>query len=369
MKILQIINNLGSGGAEKLLSEIAPLMEEKGHIVEILLLKKENSIYIEELESFGIKVSYLHLNKTYTLKNLIEMKKYINNGNFDIINVHLFPGLYFISFLSLLKLINNKIIYTRHYNKSSRTSNFIFRKIDKFVYSAYDKIIAITDNVKENIINEKNISKEKIIVIENGVDITKFNKPITNQDLLYPSFNKSDIVLVMIGRFTHTKDQKTVIKSLEFLDNNVNLVLVGEGILIEENKQLAKKLNLSNRVHFLGLRKDIPQILHQSDIGILSSKLEGMPISALEIFASNIPFLGSNVKGINDLFKDIENKEDFLFEYENEKELSLKINTLIKNEKQQLLNKNVCKKIVEQYSLSNMVDRYLQTYKNLQEGN
>ena len=141
MKILQIINNLGSGGAEKLIVDFVPLMRDKGHDVEVLLLQKKGSIYIDELKQNGIEVTWLSLDKRYSLSHILKIRNFINKGGFDIINVHLFPSLYFVGILSILKLINSNIIYTRHYTKSSRTNNVIFKKIDQTVNTDLPDII------------------------------------------------------------------------------------------------------------------------------------------------------------------------------------------------------------------------------------
>ena len=64
---------------------------------------------------------------------------------------------------------------------------------------------------------------------------------------------------------------------------------------------MVSELNLQNLIHFLGFRKDVPEILRLSDIGVLSSNWEGMPLSGIEVMAAGIPFIGSDVPGIKDL--------------------------------------------------------------------
>ena len=365
MKILQIINNLGSGGAEKLIVDFVPLMRDKGHEVEVLLLQKKGSIYIDELKQNGIEVTWLSLDKRYSLSHILKIRNFINKGGFDIINVHLFPSLYFVGILSILKLINSNIIYTRHYTKSSRTNNVIFKKIDQIIYKGYDNIIAITGRVEKSIIEERKADSDRIKVVGNGVDINKFSKSRAIElSTLYNTYHNNHKVITMIGRFSVTKDQGTLIKAIEKLPDFVNLVLVGEGELIESNKELVRELDIEDRVHFVGMRKDVSEILKASDVGVLSSKMEGMPVSALEIFASGTPFIGSDVLGINELFSDYDS-ENILFEYQDSEALSILINDLIENNITQKNNINICNKIVKKFSLEKMVEEYLEVYRIL----
>lgn len=77
----------------------------------------------------------------------------------------------------------------------------------------------------------------------------------------------------------------------------MHLLCVGTGPLLEEHRKYCEKNNLSSRVHFLGLRNDIPQILKASDVIVLSSEHEGFSLSMLEAMASGRPFIASDVPG------------------------------------------------------------------------
>ena len=362
MKILQIINNLGSGGAEKLISDFVPLMKEKGHKVEVLLLQKKGSIYIDDLESKGVRVTCISEYRLYSINHILNLRSFINNNQFDLINVHLFPTLYYLGLLSLLGTIKPKIIYTRHYTKSKRTHNIIYSALDRFIYKGYDKVIAISDSVKEEIINEGKASEDNIEVISNGVDIDKFtNSTPIEMNKLYSTYKSNHKIITMVGRFSQTKDQETLIRAIDKLPKNINLILVGEGALMDTHKELVKNLDIVNRVHFLGLRKDVDKILRASDIGVLSSKMEGMPVSALEIFASEIPFIGSNVSGIKDIFSGFDSGTS-LFKYQDTNALAKLISDLLKDDSMRYKNIKISQKIASNFSLEKMVESYLNLY-------
>src|SRR5690606_16281012 len=92
------------------------------------------------------------------------------------------------------------------------------------------------------------------------------NKDQVNKTYNY--FSKSDFILIQVSSFREQKDQETLIKSLLHLPNNIKLLLVGDGKLRSEKESLVENLGLTNRVLFLGNRKDIPELLHYSDVCI-----------------------------------------------------------------------------------------------------
>ena len=108
---------------------------------------------------------------------------------------------------------------------------------------------------------------------------------------------------MMTGRFSKAKDHTTLVKSLKLLPYNYKLLLVGEGELKKNIEILIKKINLENRVIFLGFRNDIPELMKTVDINILSSNWEGFGLVAVEGMASGRPFIGSDVDGMNDVIR------------------------------------------------------------------
>ncbi|KOF08617.1 hypothetical protein AC739_19480, partial [Planococcus glaciei] len=98
MKILQIIGNLSSGGAEKFVKDLSIEFNRIKNIkIDILLLTDEKSVYIDELRRNNINVHVIPLKKMLSPLNIIYIKNYIKEGNYDIVHSHLFPSLYWTS--------------------------------------------------------------------------------------------------------------------------------------------------------------------------------------------------------------------------------------------------------------------------------
>jgi len=364
MRILQIINNLGSGGAEKLISEFVPVMRDRGVHVEVLLLQRNGSLYIDHLERAGIKVTVLSESSLYSLKHIWSIRNYIRKGKFDVVHVHIFPSLYFAGLASLLGIGKSKLVFTEHSTHNNRRGKLLYQLIDKFIYSRYQVVIGITNEVTEKVKEHLNLKNIQYTTIGNGIDLSAFCKPNTlAPSQLYCNYSKYDRIITMVGRFTEAKDQATLIRAIVKLPEYAHLLLLGEGPLRGEMEELVNSLDLGNRVHFLGFRSDIPDVLRISDIGVLSSNWEGMPLSAIEIMAAGIPFVGSRVPGIKDLVELKDDGAGILFECGNSDELAEKLNLLLSDNEHYYSVASACKARSKEYSVESMVEGYLEVYK------
>lgn len=367
MKILHVINNLGSGGAEKLIEQTLPLMNKVNDIdVEVLLLTDKKNIFDKKLKEKRIRISIAPFRSIYSIRNIFYIRNYIVKGKYDVVHVHLFPSQYWVSLAAKMILKNKpKFITTEHNTYNRRRSKKYFKLIDNIIYSSYDKIISISDKTQENLISWLEIDGKKIgkfTTVENGIDLTKFsNANPYEKRRINNNFDENTKLICMIGRFCEQKDQQTLIKTMKILSESVHLLLIGEGPLKQKNQDLAEQLEVNNRVHFLGFRDDVERILKTSDIVVLSSNWEGLSLASIEGMACGKPFIASRVEGL----KDIVGGYGILFEQGNEDELSKIIIELL--DKRDFYNEvtDRCLERAECYDVNNMVDKLLSVYTSL----
>jgi len=320
MKILHIINNLSKGGAEKLLSLLLPKLNKINNLeIDVLLITDEGSIklYKDLISQSGIKIHQLNCGLYEFLKVASKLFKFFEANKFDIIHVHLFPCFYYIPFVQCFSKVKTKLFFTEHSTKNKRSNSFFGRKVDWFFYSRYDKVVAIGDAVKSALI-ARGINEKKIIVIENGIDLSLYKKIVKN-DYLFK--------IGMVGRLNSPKNQKVIIKALKFLPQNIVLLLAGDGKEKNVLSDLAMDLGLQDRVVFLGFIDDVNLFFKKIDIHILSSKWEGFGLSAVESMACGIPTIASDVPGLSNVVFD----GGILFKENDENDLAQKIKDLYGN--------------------------------------
>jgi glycosyltransferase involved in cell wall biosynthesis len=360
MKIVHIINSLESGGAEKLLLDTLPLYNNKKIVTDLIVLNGSDYPFLRALRSLnccsihslGLHSAY---NPLYLFKIIPFLKKY------DVAHVHLFPSQYWVVIAKFLSGSKIKLVYTEHSSSGKRIKSSFFRKTDPFFYRQYDRVIAISENVAK-VVQQHSGLNATIEIISNGVLVDTFKNSIPAQKTaFFPNSSSALKIVLQVASFKEPKDQKTVIRSLAHLPSEVQLVLVGEGILKQECVTLAKELGLEDRVLFLGIRIDVPQLLKMADIVVLSSNYEGFSLAAVEGMASGIPVIASNVDALTTIVKGA----GILFKAGDELQLAAEIEKLLANE---LYYQDIVRNGLEraaQYDIHFMVDKHIKMYKKL----
>ncbi|MDH2207305.1 MULTISPECIES: glycosyltransferase family 4 protein [unclassified Empedobacter] len=351
---MQIIDSLAIGGAEKLIVETVPLLVAKGNQVDVVLLNGEKTHLYKELEAlncctiFTLGTSYY--NPIYILKLIPFFYKY------DVVHVHLFPAQYFAAIARLFCFKKVKLFFTEHNTSNRRLENKKFRLIEKLIYACYDNVICITEEVKSVLKEKLNLSNNKLLVIENGVNLNNVNTSIKyNRELFNYSVN--DKILIMVAGFREQKDQDSVIKALKLLPEDYKLLLIGDGARRPILEDLVETLQLQDRVTFLGIRNDVYALMKMCDIAILSSHWEGFGLVAVEAMASGIPLIASDVNGL----AQVVDGGGLLFEPSNVEDLISKILKL--NDPflyQQTINN--CLEKSKKYDINLMVDELINLY-------
>lgn len=358
MKVLQITNSLMSGGAEKLIAETSIRYTNKGIDTDILLMDGTKTSFYQSVSAHkNITIIGLGERKNiYNPLNIFRIIKYFKK--YDIIHVHLFPALYWVAFAKIISFSNKKLIVTEHNSTNRRRNNPILKFIDKIVYPQYHTIVTISEAVDKNIREHLNGKHSNFKKINNGIDLATFENaiPYTKSEL---NFKESDKLIIQVSSFTPQKDQKTLIKLLKELPEAFQLILVGDGVLIDEHKELAQKIGVENRVYFLGLRSDVPRLLKSADFVILSSNYEGLSLSSVEGMACGKPFLASDAPGLNEV---VENAGVLFpigdYSYLKERILELTHNT----EKYNEVAKK-CQSRAKDFDINLMINKHIELYK------
>ncbi len=358
MRILIVINSLATGGAEKLILDSIPIFQKKGIQVELLLLTGSPTPFLEQL--YQISNVRLHILGTSGVYNpLLIFKILAYSKRFDLIHVHLFPSLYWVAIAKMISGSRTKLIFTEHNTKNRRDTPF-FKWIDRIIYHKYARIITISNEVKESLHKRMKSIISKTVLIHNGIDVQKINHatPAPREEF---SFSNQDKIIIQVSSFTNQKDQPTAIRALNHLEKDVHLVLVGNGPTMIQCKELAKDLDVTERVHFLGLRIDVANLLKMSDFVLLSSHFEGLSLSCLEGMASGRPFIASDVKGLSGVVKDA----GLLFPEGDHQQLAKIITTLRSDKEIYDRTASDCLNRANKYSIETMVNQHIELYSQL----
>ncbi len=351
MKIIQIIDSLEAGGAERMAVNYANALSNTIEFSGIIVTRKEGILKSE----INCKVDYLFLNKTKAIdfKAIFILSNYCKKNKINIIHAH--TSSFFLACLVKIIYFKVKIIWHDHYGLSDfldvRKSTVL--KISSVLFFG---IITVNQNLKDwalkklsckNVINLPNFTT----VIDNEEEVTilkGFNdKRILCLANLRVQKNHSFLLSIAKRIIQIHPDWSFHIVGKDFNDNYSNEI---------KNKTI--KLNLNKHVFFYDSKKDIQNIINQSEICILTSQSEGLPISLLEYGLFNKPVVVTNVGEISTIIENDIN--GFIVEKDNENAYFNSLVILIENEKKRKEFGNLLhEKIINNHSENSIIDKYI----------
>ncbi|MDU6807959.1 MAG: glycosyltransferase family 1 protein [Clostridium sp.] len=297
-RLLCILSNMNTGGAETFLMKLYRNLDKNKYQMDFCVNSKKN-FYDDEIKNMGGRIYTIPTKSESPIKSFCGIKNIVKENKYQYvmrINEHS------LSVIDLLaaKAGGAKRLIMRSSNASSGSKkSIILHKLFKFLPMYIPDVkIAPSKLAAEYTFGKKAVNTGKVIILYNGVDIDlfKFNDDIRN--LYRKKFKLEDkLVIGHIGRFNEQKNHKfliSVFKKIREKQNNAVLMLIGEGNLEQEIKKQVKELSLSDSVLFLGVRKDISQLLLAMDGFLFPSFYEGMPNTVIEAQTTGLPCIVSD---------------------------------------------------------------------------
>lgn len=305
-RILLIIDQIHTGGAEKILLDFRKYLLSKGHIVEVY------SLYFSSPEyTFGChkNCTNIFLKAFQQLKIYINIRRYIKKYQPD----------YIYSFLDRSNILT--ALLPQKYKKClsvhnvlsiqySKLSTRLFKIVKKLIETTYNRhgniIIAVSEQVKTDLIKNFNIKNNLIRVINNYTDKSYIIKR-SEEDINEIKLDKNYKYILNIGRLSKQKAQWKLLKALKYLhttfpNTKIKLIILGEGDLKTDLLRLSKLLKLNDLVYILPFNSNPFKFIKQVDLFVLPSIFEGCPIILSEVIALEVPFIGSQKAVPKELF-------------------------------------------------------------------
>lgn len=241
---------------------------------------------------------------TQTLVAYNQLKKLFANEHFDLVHTHTPVG----SVLTRLaarkyRKLGTKVIYTAHgfhfYEGSSKSSWLLWYPIERYMTRYCDMLLTIND---EDYRRAKSFACCEVRHVPGvGVDIKRHAKARDAHLIEHTKERDSYVRLLSVGDLNENKNHSVLLEMMTFLPSEYRLDIAGEGPLRDMLLSKADELGLSERVSLLGFRNDIPDLLETTDIFLMPSKREGLPVSMLEAMASACVCVSSACRGSEDL--------------------------------------------------------------------
>jgi glycosyltransferase involved in cell wall biosynthesis len=374
MRILQVTSCLSPGGAETLITKWAKYLHSSGqHRIDVCTIYFKGYL-AEQLERSGIKVFNLklspsddvyHIEHKYDVRVVLPLAKIIRNGNYDIVHAHLFPTGFFIALASLL-VPKTKYIYSEHSVNNRRRQYRLSKVLDRFIYSRYNRVIAVSEAVRDELVGWLPELAWKTRVITNCIEPDDFLVSANQiQTLRYELGIGDDVkVILYIGRLQEIKGPDVLLKAIHLINSSekpIRLLYAGSGPMKEKLVDQAAAYSLSDRITFLGLRTDVPILLHLADLVVIPSRWEGLPMVLLEAMAACRPVIATEVGGIPEVIENGVN--GLLVPPDNPYSIAEKILLLLNSsEISENIGNNGLKRVRERYTTEIAVKKLLDVY-------
>ena len=374
MKIAVFIYSLGGGGAERVVSQLIPYLENNGFDVYLVLMNntcvypfetKNKPFFLENSKTTESNVMKFLKIPFLAYKYHIFLKKNKINKSFSFLTR---PG--FISVLTkwfnkkrtiiISERSNSSLQYGNH-NLQSWINNFLIKEL----YPKADLIIANSNGNAQDLITNYNVPRYKITTIYNPISLEAIFAIEPKKDF----FDTNYFNLVSVGRLDNGKNHQLLIKSLEFFKlQKVRLYIFGDGILKTELEKTIKDLKFENRVFLMGFESNPYKYLKAADLFVFSSNHEGFPNVILEAMACELPIVSTNCpSGPNEIFKvntDYDFSDNVVTDYgilvprNNIKKMVEAINILMQNKKYYQNCKTQVVKRVEDFEANKILDEF-----------
>lgn len=360
IRILHLVLSLDTGGLENGVVNIINGLDDSRY-TSILCCIKHSGDLISRINK-DIKIIELNHYSGIEYGAIKNLKKIILEEDIDIIHTRNYKP-YMFGFIAGRLLSNVALIHSEHGKDYpfDRIKMFIQRICSHFT----NGIIALSSDIKSNMVKHIGIKSSKIKVIINGVDTNKFSPSPRNSDLTREfDIEEDNIVIGAVGRMVTVKSYPELLLSVRNAKSagaKIKLIIVGDGPELMAIKDLARQYGLSNDVCFAGNRNDIDEILHLFDIYVLTSTNEGLSNTLLEAMSSAIPVVVSRVGGNAEIVNS--DRVGYTYSSGDHNELTAKLLALSEDkEMRRQLAENARKHIIQNYSLDVMIRNYADMY-------
>ena len=300
MKVIQVIDSLNVGGAQKLMVVFAREMHAKGHMVRIISLARrdETSPVVRDLEELGVEIISLPLRSLFDLNGQKRLRAEIKAGRTDIVHTQL--NYANIHGTLAAKLVGKRAVSSLH-NASVHLYGYKPYRIwleTMALRCCSSRIIACGFTVAN--VQQHRFRRKHLDVIPNPVPpqptVSAAQIKAVRREL---GIKSDEIVVISVGRLIPEKGYSDLIQAIGVINHTakmpVRLLIVGRGYLMPRLEEEVRQAGQQDSVLLLGERDDVPKLLAASDIYASASHYEGQSLAVLEAMAGGLPVVATDV--------------------------------------------------------------------------
>jgi glycosyltransferase involved in cell wall biosynthesis len=263
----------------------------------------------EALQSQGVPVVSFGRRPGYDWRVAWQMARELRRRRIQVIHAHQYTPFFYSALARVLAGGRPRLIFTEHGRHYPDVVRPVRRHVNRWLLSHLvtqtNAVCAFSATALREV---DGFSGVQVGVIENGIQLDRYaghlDSTLARQRVGVPADRR---YIVNVARLHPVKDQATLIDGFRVVapaHPDVDLLLAGDGPLRAELEQRVRQLNLGDRVHFLGVRDDVPSVLAAADVFCLTSVSEAASLTLLEAMGSGLPVVVTNVGGNPEIVRD-----------------------------------------------------------------
>lgn len=365
INILFVIMQMEMGGSERLVHNLITKIDRDLFAPSVAWFYGEE--ILEDFKNLNVPLYHVPKIRSFDLTTMKKMGDIIINNNIHIVNAHHFMSMVYLFYGCKMKR-HIKLFYTEHSEWEIEKISWKWKKAGNHLLKHIDGAVGVSSKVSKLMQKRFKLSPDKVLTIENGVDLETFSIDTENKMAIRRELGIEDNekVVGIVANFKKIKNHILLLRAFDKLANvseYVKLIMVGQGF--EDDPENSEKdirsfvaqNGLSNRVLFLGYRSDVSDLLGIMDIFCLTSLKEGLPISLIEAMAAGLPVVGTDVEGIKDVV--VNNKNGLLIQLDDVDGLKEVLHRLLHDDSLREKYGNESKSMTTNtYSLKKCVNEY-----------
>lgn len=343
------------GGENQVLNLAIGLKKSK---IAQIILTQPNSPLAERAKEAKIDVIEYPMKGEFDWNAIRKIRSIVQENQIGIVHTHTAHA-HSLAFFAKKKKDTWKLIVARRVD--FRMGKNLFSRW-KFRSPLVDLVIGVSRQIQKYLI-EDSVPPIRTIAIHSGININKFNKLASAEGIRKElKLNKKTLIIGNVAALVDHKDHRTFLKALALIDPSIDYkaIILGVGKLESKLKDLAKELDLGDRLLFMGFRDDVPSFLNLFDIFTLTSEEEGLGTSILDAMAAGLPVVATRAGGIPEMV--VPDRGGYLSDVGDSSSLAEQYNYLLRNPSIRRSMGEWNREHVKKFSYENMVQKTIQVY-------
>ncbi|GGA33411.1 glycosyltransferase [Paenibacillus physcomitrellae] len=296
-KVLFLITGLDYAGAEAQVVQLSRMFRGAGFVVQLISMI-EPTAYLEELTAMGVVVLTLGMRKGMPdPRAVFRLRRLIRSFQPDVVHSHMVHANLLARVTRLFVRMPVLACTAHSIHEGGRFRTWLYRLTDRMC----DVMTNVSQEAVNRYITIKASPPDKILLMPNGIDMERFSLSARVRVQIRRELGvEGRFVWLAVGRLAPEKDYLTMLGAFAEVRRSfpqTMLLIAGIGPEEAELKRYCREEGLEEQVRFLGLRTDIPDLMHGADAYLMSSKWEGLPMVLLEAGASGLPMVATDAGG------------------------------------------------------------------------